>query len=358
MADQESQSTLRDVLEEKFNDAAAVETPEIQETPQEKADRVRDEKGRFTEKSEKVEKVDKPEKVVKTVTPDVIPEVVDAPQPIPRPSSWKKEMWPIWDKLNTGAQLTPQETRQIAEYNSQREQQFATGVSTYKQEAERAKPIMEALAPYQAEIQQAGALAPQLVGNLLGAHRTLLKGSPGEKLNFFAKIAQDYGIPLQALYDQNVQQQYLASAPPQQMPQQPQPDINSLVESALEMREMKHSIETMAQDTQNYPFFHYLRSTMAQLLERGEATDLEDAYRKSLDAPEHSMLTGLQLQQQSQEVEQRKLEALKTTARVAKANVVSTRSATPATSGTSTSKPSVRDALVEAMASHVTGARV
>ena len=352
---EESQSTLREVLEEQVASANEANA-EITETSQEKADRVRDEKGRFAEKTEKPEKVEKVEPVkVVAPAPD---EVIEAPQPIPRPSSWKKEMWPIWDKLNSGAQLSAQEARQVAEYNSQREQQFASGVSTYKQEAERAKPIMDAIAPFAQEIQQAGAMAPQLISNLLGAHQTLYRGTPTQKLQLLAKVAQDYGIPLQAFYDQNVQQQYLNSAPRQQIQQPQAPDIHHLVEEALTERELKQTVEQMARNTEKYPFFHYVRSTMGQLLAQNEATDLDDAYHKALDAPEHSMLTSLTQQQHNQAEEQRKLEAQQKVAKVARSNAVSTKSATPASSGASSGKTSVRDALIEAMAAHQGNARV
>jgi len=356
VADQE-QSTLREVLEENIAAAHAEAASDVTpvETAEQSAERARDEQGRFANKAESSEK---PVKEAAAQAPEAAP-VQEAAPPIPRPSSWKKEMWPLWDKLNTGAPLTPQETRQIAEYNSQREQQFASGVSTYKQEAERAKPIMEAIAPFQQEIAQAGAFAPQLIHNLLSAHQTLYRGTPSDKLSFLAKIAQDYGIPIQALSDPAVQQQYLASAPQQRQAPEPQaPDINTLVEQALSTREINQNIEAMQRDTQKYPFFHYVRSTMAQLLEQNVATDLDDAYHQALSAPEHSMLTTLQSAQTAQAETQKILEVQQRTVKAARANNVSVKSATPAVAATTNAKPSVRDALIESMAAHAGSARV
>lgn len=279
--------------------------------------------------------------------------------PIPRPSSWKKEMWPVWDKLTTGQQLTAQEARQVAEYNAQRETQFATGVSTYKQAADTAKPLLEAVAPFQEHLDKHGIKAPDMVYRLMSAHRDLSFGAPAQKLQLFAKLAGDYGIPIQALYDQNAQQQYLASAPAQQQqPAQQAPDINALVNQALEQREVQQTVASMAGNKEQYPFFAYVRADMSQLLETGEATDLEDAYQKAVDLPQHSLLTSALQQQQAASAEAQRVAAARATAQVARANTVSTRSATPAVSAAPSGNKGVRAALVEAVAQHAPGGRV
>ena len=101
---------------------------------------------------------------------------------------------------------------------------------------------------------------------------------------------------------------------------------------------------------------------MAQLLESGEAADLNDAYAKALDAPEHEMLTTAQQAQRAAQAEhsaeQSRIANAQATVRAAKANTVSTRSATPAGDGAPKGNPSVRDALKAAVAQHRTGARV
>jgi len=278
--------------------------------------------------------------------------------PLPRPSSWKKEMWPLWDKMAQNQPLTAQEARQVAEYNVQREQQFAGGVSTYKQEAERAKPLLEAIAPFQQDMEKHGIQAPQMVHRLLSAHRALALGSPQEKVQQFSRLLQDYGIPLQALYDPAAQQQYFQSAPAQAPQQQQAPDINALVEQALTQREVKQTVTSMERDTQNYPAFQYVRATMAQLLETNAATDLDDAYQQALQAPEHAFLTQALQQQQTQAEQAQRAAVAQKTAQVARANTISPRSATPAQVAVSSGKQSVREALTEATRSVMGGARV
>jgi hypothetical protein len=184
-------------------------------------------------------------------------------------------------------------------------------------------------------------------------------GSPHEKLQLLGKLANDYGIPIQALYDQNAQNQFLAQPYQQQpAPQQQAPDIAALVRQELNNTKIQETVESMRANRTEYPFFEYLRPTMAQLLESGEAADLNDAYAKALDAPEHEMLTTVQQAQQAQMTEQARIATAQATVRAAKANTVSTRSATPAGDGAPKGNPSVRDALKAAVAQHRTGARV
>jgi len=357
-----AQDTLRDTIQASIaavtqeNEPAEIVTPEPSESA---AQRARDEVGRFAKTS-----ADAGQKALNDAKGQPAPVVTElnepAAQPIPRPSSWSKEMWPLWDKLNTGAALTAQEARQVAEYNAKRETQFATGVSTYKQIADNAKPLLDAIQPFQEDMQRHGIQAPEMVHRLMSAHKSLSMGSPQEKLQQFATLAQQYGIPLQAFYDQAAQQQYLATPhqPQQQAPQQP-PNFEAMIEKTLQQRELNQTIESMQRDTTKYPFFNYVRSTMAQLLETGAANDLDDAYQKSLDAPEHAMLSTAMATQQSQAAEAQRVAAAQTTARIARANTISPRSSTPAVPAASgNGKKSVRESLSEAMEMHRSSARI
>jgi hypothetical protein len=343
-----AEPTVREALQEHINntpevevDTPVIDTPET-ETPEQKTERLRDEAGRFA-KTEKTE----------VKTDPVIPEAPPELSPLQRPSSWKKELWPIWDKMAAGQPLTDKEARQVAEYSHGREQQFASGVSTYKQEAERAKPLFEAIAPYQPELDrykaEHGVEPHTVIRNLLEAQKALALGSPQQKMIMLARIAKDYGIPLQAFSDQNVQQQYLST--PYSPPPPPQLDINKAIQEALAERETNQTIQQMASNTEKYPYFPYVRMSMAQILESGEVTDLDEAYRLALELPEHSMLSTAMQQQQSALDEQKKLEAARKTAQVARANNLSPKSATPA-AATGTGKTSVREALEQAMQAH------
>lgn len=354
MAEEQPQATLRETLEEQVAAAREEQTPVTPdvaaapvETEAQRAERVRDEQGRFAKAEAKAAPV------AAQPTPAAAP-VIEEPQLPKPPSSWKKELWPVWEALHKG-QITPEHAKALVDYIPQREQQFATGVSTYKQIADTAKPLLDAVAPFQADLDRHGIPAHDMVARLMSAHKTLALGSPQEKLQLFAKLAGDYGIPMQAFFDQNAQQQYLAT--PHTPAPQPQQDINALVESAIAAREVRQTVESIEKDTQNYPFFQYVRSTMAQLLETNEATDLNDAYHKALERPEHATLVTLAQQQQERAEQARIAEAAKVTARVARSNAVSPRSATPAGAPVN-EKKDVRSALRDAIAQHAGGARV
>lgn len=355
--EEEQQATLADTIRESIATVTG-ETPETTteasptETEAQREERLRDEKGRFAAKTDTAEPP-KPDGSSPVAAQPEVPAVSTRPDGCP--SSWPKELWGHWAKMNSDVQLTPKEARQLAEFSGKREGQFASGVSTYKTIADSAKPILDAIAPFQADIERHGANTPQLVHGLLQSHRTLALGSPQEKLQLLSKVAQDYGIPIQALYDQNVQQRFLAQP---YTPQQPTaPNIAALVRQELENVKTHETVQSMASNTKDYPFFHYVRADMAQLLERGEATDLNDAYQKCLDLPQHSMLTTVQAAQHAQAAEQQRKAAAIETAKVARANTVSTRSATPAAAAP-TGKQGVREALREAISQHAGGARV
>lgn len=351
MAEEQPQATLRETLEANVEAAREPEGAIVAEVPQGDA-RVRDEQGRFA-KAEQTQEV--PSAAAADTTPAAPSIAAPAAPELPKPpSSWRKELWPVWEALHKG-QITPEHAKALVEYIPQREQQFATGVSTYKQIADTAKPLLDAVAPFQADLDKHGINAPEMVGRLMHAHRTLALGSPQEKLQFFGKLAQDYGIPLQAFFDQNAQQQFLAT--PHTPAPQAQPNIQDLVRQELEARELQQTIQSIEKDTEKYPFFPYVRSTMAQLLETNEATDLNDAYLKALDRPEHAMLVSLSQKQQESAEAARKSEAAQQAARVARSNAVSPKSATPMAAPVN-EKKGVRESLVAAIEQHRGGARV
>jgi len=375
MENEEQQATLADTLRESIATVTAAEpaptvVPETlpaeaapaEPKPGRTAGRARAEDGKLLPgkpvKPEIAAELPKPEAV--TPSPAEAQPATPAATPIPRPSSWKKEMWPIWEKMNTGEALTPQEARQVAEYNAQRETQFATGVSTYKQIADSARPVMDAIAPFQADIKGTGMETGQFVHTVLSQYKQLAHGSPQQKLAVAHNLLRECGVPIQALYDQNAQQQYLSTPhAPQQAPQPQATEPEEVrFEKYLAAREVKQTVESMANDPEKYPFFHYVSSDMAQLLDSLEATDLSDAYEKALELPQHAMLKGSQ-QPAAAPVSTQPAANPQAIARAARASAVSPRSATPASAGApDTGKKGVGDALRAAIAQHAGGSRV
>jgi len=205
-------------------------------------------------------------------------------KPVTRPSTWKKEYVQIWDKMEKGEQISKEDFTKFAEYANQRESEYKKGVSTYKAEADRARELENAIAPFQQEFQQQGITPAAWINNLGRAHMILSKADHAQKIQVFQRLAQDYGIQLNG-EGQFVQPQ--ADAYTQQLMNQLN-QVNQEVSSIKgrfaqeENQRLMSEIERVRSDVEKFPHFDVVREEMAQLLELGKAQDLETAYKKAV----------------------------------------------------------------------------
>ena len=355
--------SLRDTIEDAVNTAeqadttapvtpaAPVETPvvtpqaaPVEETDEQKAGRTagraRDEQGRLLP--------GKAQRPLQSSTP------LAAEQPKPKmapPSSWKKDHWPSWEKIAT-------ENPVLAEYLNQREGEFAKGVSTYKQEYENIKPLADAVQPLLPTLQQYGIQPAQWITNMGQAHHMLVFGTPQQKLQMFTKLAQDYQVPLQALYDSQAQQQFLMQQ--QLQPPQPQQDVRAIVQEQMVEIEAKSDLQRFqeskdASGNPLYPHYDTVRNTMAQLLEANLAQDLKSAYDKAIRMHDDIW----QAEQAKTQAAAQKAAQVAQTRQVAqaKAAAVSPRTATPG-AGVVQATKGIRSALEAAVEAHADGGRV
>lgn len=268
-----------------------------------------------------------------------------APEPkrIQRPSTWKKDHWESFDKLAT-------ENPALAEYINQRESEYAKGVSTYKSEWDRVKPILDVLAPFQQEIASSGLTPDQHVQKLLQAHVALTRSSPEQRLQMFAQFARDYQVPLQSLIGQDgqINQQALQQSPqPQFDPRQVQAMVNTQVQQALQQQSTAQEIESFKSQKDKYPHFEEVRETMAGLLQAGLAQGLQDAYDTALRHPRHAALYESLQEQQRKAEEERVAEEKRKTAETARRKVASPRTNTPTSAVKAGDKKGLR-ATIEA----------
>jgi hypothetical protein len=316
---------LRDALEEQFDAAeeGTLETPierEIEVSDDPISQEVeRNERGQFKSKEESQD--------VEYSEP-----VEEAPRfNLQRPTTFKKEYLPIWEKMAAGQQLTPDESIKFAEYAGNiRENEFKKGVSTYKAEADNAKSLMEAISPFIPELQKQNIHPAAWINNLGRAHMTLTSAPYEERVKLFHRLAQDYGIQLNQEQGQYPQQQQPADPYTQQLLQQLQ-YVNqevSTIKGRYEQEEnnrLMSEISQVAQDVKNYPHFEEVREQMAQLLERGLATDLKTAYMKAVRLEDSVWEKEQQrMLQQSQLQSNKKQQVAR-----AKSTAVSPRSVTP-----------------------------
>jgi len=278
----------REMLEAAMNEVEIKDEPqeveheEVQsEEPQDEP--ARNEKGQFVAKDEAVaeetsieatsEDADEPEQ------PEEQPEISD----IPKPTTWKKDLLPLWDKIAKGETLTKDESKKHLEYLNQRENEFKKGVSVYKAEAERAKALEEAINPFVPELQAQGIHPAAWINNLGRAHMILSKAPHEQKVQMFHRLAQDYGVNLNL---SNEPQQPVDAYTQQLMQQLNQVNQEvSTIKGRFEQEEqarLSNEIERVRSDKERFPHFDLVREEMAQLLELGKAQNLETAYAKAV----------------------------------------------------------------------------
>jgi hypothetical protein len=279
------EAALEDVLEPQ-DEGKPVDTEEEHEEMQVETSQdepVRDEKGRFVAKEETPTEEASSENIAEDTTeaeqPEEQPEISD----IPKPTTWKKDLLPLWDKIAKGETLTKEESKKHLEYLNQRENEFKKGVSVYKAEAERAKALEEAINPFIPELQAQGIHPAAWINNLGRAHMILTKAPYEQKVQMFHRLAQDYGVNL----NQSSEPVAQTDAYTQQLMQQLY-QVNqevSTIKSRFEQEEQQRlagEIERVRSNKERFPHFDMVREEMAQLLELGKAPDLETAYAKAV----------------------------------------------------------------------------
>ena len=345
MAEEAAEITLRDTIESAYESAVPETAPEASPSgePAKAAEpstatpeRARDAQGRFVETKEEAAAKSAP-----AATPVATPEQVVARAHPKVPSSWKKDYHDHWGKLDPS----------VAEYILKREGDFASGVSTYKTEYDRVKPVAEVLAQHQDSIKSLGIPPEQFVANLANAHQSLARGTPEQKLSMFMKLAQDYQVPVQQLFARGQDGQVYFN--PQVQQHQPQqraqqaPDVEKLVSEKFAALELKQTISQFASEKDaggqpKHPHFETVKADMALLLDAGKAQDLDSAYRMALRMNDELWQSEQEAKVKADEAA--RLQAQQRTVAAAKANVVSPKSATPA-SKTSTKQKGLRDQL-------------
>ena len=277
------ESALEEVLEPQDEGKPQEEQHEEvqEEVPQDEP--ARNEKGQFVAKDEAVAEEESPTDIAEDTAEPEQPEEQLEVSDIPKPTTWKKDLLPLWDKIAKGETLTKEESKKHLEYLNQRENEFKKGVSVYKAEAERAKALEEAINPFVPELQAQGISPSAWINNLGRAHMTLVRGTPEQKIQMFHRLAQDYGVNL----NQSNEPQQPVDAYTQQLMQQLY-QVNqevSSIKGRFEMEEqqrLNNEIERVRSNKERFPHFDMVREEMAQLLELGKAPDLETAYAKAV----------------------------------------------------------------------------
>lgn len=249
---------------------ASPEDAIAEESAQEKA---RNEKGQFTKQEEQDGEIaqfadtEKPQDTEESVEPEY-----------KRPTTWKKEYKEIWDKMEAGEQITKEDFTRFALYANQRESEYQHGVSTYRQEAENAKQLKEAIIPFVPELEKQGINPATWINNLGRAHMVLSSAPQEQKVQMFHKLAADYGIQLNNLGQIQQLDPYAQQLMNQLNTVNQEVSVIKNRFAQEENNRLLGEIESFKSGG-NAPHFELVREEMAQLLELGKAQDLKTAYK-------------------------------------------------------------------------------
>lgn len=350
-------STRREGLEEALSALEANTLEEVHEVvvdaptdesastePVESESRTRDESGRFSRKEAIEANADAQKLAADAQKPagEAQPaqsEEVQRPEP---PKSWKAEKRAVWDKLDPDT----------AAYLHQREQEQAKGFEEYRAVRE---PLYKEIEPYLAEIRQNGGSPEAVTRDLFYTFKLLRSGDEGTRLQTLVNVAHSVGIPLQQMLQQS-------AALPAHMQQHIDPAVMAANQRArnAEMQATQLQAQQQAEANaaavaqveafkQTHPHVDELATEMQRLLQTGMASDLESAYSKALRLND-TLFEKSQAQQREAAEKQRRIDADKA-AKAAKANAVSTRSATPGIAASGGAPKGRRAALEDAFES-------
>jgi len=274
-----TEKTLRDELEEAYTEATAPADPadEIVEdvADEPKADRARDETGKFAKVEEVAEPVAEP--------------VVEAPV-LEAPRSWTGPMKEKW------ATLPPDVQAEI----TRRENDVHKMVTSSEGELRLGRELKDVITPYMPIIQAEGGTPATAVQSLLNTAYQLRTGTPERKAQLIQEIANTYGVDLGHLTQgQQPQDNYVRQL---QMEIQnlkqtlnPQAIIGQLQEQQETARLMS-DIEAFKSNPAN-KHFETVKAAMAPLLSSGQAKDLQEAYDMACWANPNIRSTLLQTQE-------------------------------------------------------------
>lgn len=275
----------------------------------------------------------------------------------PALTTWRKEYLPIQQKLESGLALLPEEAKKLAEYNVQREREYATGIASHRAEAQHAKSLTDVVQEFMPQLQQANMNPADWIQRMGRTHCAIVAGTPEQKLQIFSQLAASYGVPMGAIQQANGQGVDQTTL---QLMQQMDEMRNSIqgVSFWREQQEMDGINKELARfaDASKYPHFEQVRGDMAQLLETGVAKDLDTAYSKAVRLNDDAW----NAEQQRQTAAAATSQTANKAAAAAKARQASGSVRSGASAVTTRAAPSndIRESLESAFEQHTAAGRV
>ena len=260
-----------------------------------------------------------------TLEPPPEPPVWERP-----PASWKKDYHEAWTTADP----------KLKEYAWKREEEMRAGVQPLLSKAQYADQMQQAIEPYMNNIRGLGIEAPQAVKALMEADNVLRHGSPQQKQQYFAQLAQQYGINMGEVQIQPTDPNFYAI----------QNELAQVRGEVLNWKQQQETAQNQAllQEINQFQtkaeYFEEARPIMIQLLNSGVAQDLDDAYQKAIRLDNDLFTKHQQASQGAADAAKR--EASNKAAKAARAAAVSVKSSTPG-AATSTKAQDRRSLLME-----------
>lgn len=323
--EQQEPKTTHDVVAAEFDKLEKAQEQKDETTP---AIRARDESGKFAKREEEPKQEE--QKQEESQEEQSKQEQKPARNPY---ASWKKE---AQSKLSA----LPDDVQQMIQ---ERESQFHKGIQQYKEDAVYGRNLKQTLGQYDQYFQELGTDANQAIPMLLNAEMTLRKGSPEQKAQMLMQLAHDYGVDVNNL----------AQTPFNPVEYQLRQELANLkaqvsgLGQSRQMAEEANLSQTIEQFAEGREYFEEVRETMADLLDRGLASDLDEAYTKALRLND-DVFSKWQANQQTTQERQR-LEQANNAAKAAKAAAVSVKGS-PTGSTRAPEPKTTEDAVRQAMA--------
>lgn len=263
--------SIRDELIAARDEIEARETEPTEAVVEPKAERARDESGKFVPK---VVAETEPEVPKESPPSAVVPEAPTqqaAPSFIGAPNSWSNQAKSKW------AAIDPEIRAEIAK----READITRGMSKVDEERAFAKEVQRVTQPYEALIRSQGATVPQTIQSVLNTAYILQTADPITKAREIAKVIQANRI------DMNLVSQ----------PQEVNPQVAALQQRIAQLegftqqqtqtqqqaaeQQVMAMIDTFGRDPKN-KYFQAVQADMGQLIGSGYAGTLEQAYEAAI----------------------------------------------------------------------------
>lgn len=295
-------SELYEDIASAFDEAQKLDTPEVSQDTG--GDKARDDSGRFTSDKasddvkaaveESTEKKEAPvaEKAAAEPKPDEDPKwTQDKP-----PQSWTPKARERW------AEIPPELRQEIV----RREEASVHGVRQMQERYAPMESFVRSIDPIIQEARNVGMSPEQYIGAAVQSEYILRTADVPNKFQEILRIADQYGIPLREVINASVGQEVLGRAAPQNAAAIPQAVQQELAEmrawrEGQERTSIDREVETFSTGKE---FFNDVRGKMADLMEKGLADNLNDAYDQACwMTPEvrevmQGRATGQQQQQQ------------------------------------------------------------